>query len=243
MAVCPQGCITVNGRCFSPEDVVEPARDAVPASYNQLFDLMLKRRSVRNFTDEEVSHEHITKIITAATTAPMGIPPSEVGVTVLAGREKVAAFREDLIAQIRRMKRILAKPMVYVMRPFMSKEAFGAFVSFVPALFDAIDQGGRRGEDWLFYHAPLVMVFHTSSFGDPVDCHIAAAYATLAAEALGLGSCMIGSVGPVLKNCSKLKEKYGIPVKNQPGLAVILGHPAVEYRRNLRRSFAGVNFV
>lgn len=243
MAVCPEAAITIDGRCISPEDVFDQSSAAVPADYKQLFELMLKRRSIRNFTKKEISPEIIEQIVSAVATAPMGIPPSEVGIVVMNGREKVAAFGKDIIAAIRRMKWQISKPMVYMMRPFMGKDAFDAFVSFVPALFEALDQGERHGEDLLFYNAPLAMVFHTSAFADPVDSYIAATYAMLAAEAIGLGSCMIGSVAPVLKNNRRLKEKYKIPPNNQPGLVVIFGYPDVKYRRVLKRSLASVQYI
>lgn len=243
MAVCPKDCITVSGRCFSVDDVLEPLPGAEPANYDQLFGMMVKRRSVRNFSKEEVSPEHINNIIAAATTAPMGIPPSEVGVVILAGRDKVAGFAKDLITEIRRMKWMFVKPMIYMMRPFMGKEAFTAFESFVPALFETLDQAERRGEDLLFYEAPLVMMFHAPSFTDPVDSYIAATYAMLAAESLGLGSCMIGSVAPIIKNSKRLRERYGIPSKDQPGLAIIIGHPDVKYRRVIKRTLASVHFL
>jgi nitroreductase len=242
MTICPQNCITVTGRCISPADVVQlPA--ANPAEYNELFHLMQKRRSVRNFTDQEVSREVIEQILAAAVTAPIGVPPSEVSVSVLAGRDRVKPFTADLIARIRRSKWLLSAPMRGLMRIFMGKAMYRSLASFIPVLITTLDQKAQQGEDWLFYEAPLVMVFHASSFAEPVDADIAATYAVLAAEALGLGSCMIGSVAPLLKNSRQLKEKYGIPAANKVGLTVVFGYPAVNYRRGLRRSFADVRFV
>ncbi|KYZ78053.1 hypothetical protein AXX12_00460 [Anaerosporomusa subterranea] len=242
MAVCPQDCISVTGRGMSSEDVVQ-LPDANPAEYNQLFHLMQKRRSIRHFTDQEVSSEVIEQILAAAVTAPIGVPPSEVSVSVFAGRDRVKQFTGDLIAQVRSSKWLFSTPMRGLMRIFMGKAVYRSFISFVPALFTTLDQKDQQGEDWLFYQAPLVMVFHASSFGEPVDADIAATYAVLAAESLGLGSCMIGSVAPLLKNSRQLKEKYGIPAANKVGLTVIFGYPAVNYRRALLRSFADVKFV
>ncbi|MPN37268.1 hypothetical protein SDC9_184784 [bioreactor metagenome] len=125
----------------------------------------------------------------------------------------------------------------------MGKAAFEAFLSFVPTLFNALDEGARNNQDLLFYNAPLVLMFHAAAFADPVDSYIAATYAMLAAEAQGLGSCMIGSVAPVIKNSNKIKEKYGIPAINQPGLAIAIGHPAVQYRRGVQRTLASVKFI
>jgi nitroreductase len=45
------------------------------------------RRSVREYKPDPVSREMIEQILNAASTAPMGIPPSEVHVPVFATRE------------------------------------------------------------------------------------------------------------------------------------------------------------
>jgi len=42
------------------------------------------------------------------------------------------------------------------------------------------------------------------------DAHISATYAMLAAESLGLGSCMIGSASPFLVRSKQLLQKYGL---------------------------------
>jgi nitroreductase len=87
------------------------------------------------------------------------------------------------------------------------------------------------------------MYFHVSPYADPADPFITATYAMLAAEALGLGSCMIGTIGPMLKNGGKgLKEKYGLNPRNQPGIAIIFGYPAVKYRHTIQRNLAKVHY-
>ena len=50
-----------------------------------------------------------------------------------------------------------------------------------------------KGEDWFTYHAPAAFLFHYGPMSGQADCHIAATYAMLAAESLGLGSCMLGT--------------------------------------------------
>jgi ferredoxin len=77
-AVCPQGCITVEGRDLLCGDIVPlPPREA-RASHEQLQALLLARRSIRHFKTRDVEPEVIEKILQTTTTAPMGIPPSDV---------------------------------------------------------------------------------------------------------------------------------------------------------------------
>ncbi len=89
---------------------------------------------------------------------------------------------------------------------------------------------------------PLVMYFHTSPYADPFDPIIVATYAMLAAEALGLGSCMIGTPAQFNKYSKRLKRKNGITIRNQQGIVDILGYPQVKYQRAIKRRLAHVRF-
>ena len=59
------------------------------ANYDQLYSLLFARRSTRIFKDKEIEEDNIKKIMEVTTTAPMGIPPSDVKVLSLNGKEKV----------------------------------------------------------------------------------------------------------------------------------------------------------
>ena len=83
---------------------------------------MSARRSVRNFKDREVERHIIENIISAASTAPMGIPPSDVGILVFQGRDKVKAFRKDLLNALKSWKRMISPALMAGMRPFIGKE-------------------------------------------------------------------------------------------------------------------------
>ena len=72
---------------------------------------------------------------------------------------------------------------------------------------------------------------------------VAATYAMLAAESLGLGSCMIGTPAYFIKYSKDLKQKYNLPRKNQPGIVVIFGYPRIRFRKALRRRLAKVTYL
>jgi len=63
----------------------------------------------------------------------------------------------------------------------------------------------------------------------------------LAAESLGLGTCMIGSVHPFLSHgATALKKEYNINPKNRNGIFLIIGYPKVKYHKGIKRTFAKV---
>ncbi len=241
-AVCPQECIVVEGRSLSAQDLLQlPAKES-RASYKQLHNLMLARRSVRNFKQQEVELELIERIIETVSTAPMGIPPSEVEILVLSGFKQVNEFSRDMVEVFQKQKWVFSPPVLAIMRPFIGKDGYEMMKTFAAPLPDFFAETTAKGEDWLLYGAPLALYFHCSPTSDPADPLVAASYAMLTAESLGLGSCMIGSIAPFLKHRSKINDKYGIPAKNTQGIMVILGYPAVKYHRAVKRSLARVNY-
>ena len=242
VAVCPHDAIIVTGRTLSPEDFSKLEKDNLP-DYESLNKLLLNRRSTRDFKDRPIPQEIINKILEMASTAPMGLPPSDVGVMVLNSKEKVKQFSFDFIDLLDRMKWMVSPASLALMRPFMSKDDYLLFKSFVIPMVSFFTESRKRDENYLLYDAPLAMIFY-GNMSDPADPYIAATYATLAAESLGLGACMIGSVGPFLKNTGKdFKKKYGLPSKMRDSIIVIFGYPQVKFSRTVKRSFEKVYYV
>ena len=173
----------------------------------------------------------------------MGLPPSDVQILVFDGREKVAALSEDLFDFMRSIRWLFSPFMRRMMRPFVGKETADVFDTFLASALDAFLQKWAVGEDWLTYSAPLAMYFYTSGYADPVDPLVVATYAMVAAESLGLGSCMLGTPAYAFKYSKKLRRKYGMLHNSQQGILVIFGYPAIAYHHALRRRLGGVRFV
>ncbi len=242
-AVCPAQAIRVEGRGLSPEDIVPLPPVPARAGYPELQALMLSRRSVRDFLESDVEQEKIDQILTTATTAPMGIPPTDVAAMVLKGRDKVREFSFDLLKVMKDARGFFSPPALFLMRPFIGKENHEFFKNFIARLVGFLVRHADRGEDMLLYDAPLAIYFYGSPYSGLADPVIAATYATLAAESLGLGSCLIGSVSPFLKKGGKaVKQKYGIPSRAGDGIMVVFGYPKFPYHRAVKRTLRGVTY-
>jgi ferredoxin len=238
-AVCPKAALTVESENFLRNDILEFSDETLP-SYGSLYRLLVSRRSIRQFQEKAVPTELVMKIIEAAQTAPAGLPPSAVKVCVLEGKAQVRAFAFDFLDEASRMAWLFSRPGIWFLRPFMNAEQHKEMREKIAPLYQALLKGRQAGMDFLFYDAPLAMIFLTEE-GDPVDPTIAATYAVIAAESLGLGSCMIGTVAPMLlKSSERFKDKYLIPKNAGHGLAVIFGYPLPKFQRGVRRRFAGI---
>ncbi len=243
MMVCPAGCISVTGRRVHPDQIVELPTLESRAEAGQLAALLLARRSIRRFTGDDVPRQVIDQVLAVAATAPMGIPPWEVGVTVFEGQEKVAELARDTADSYRGFLKLFDNvAMKQLSRLFMKKSVWQQFQSFILPLGRVLVDGNERGTDYVFYNAPAALMFHTSPYCDSADAIIACTYAMIAAESLGLGTCMIGCSAPVVGRRKELLKKYRLPEGNTPKIVLIMGYHASPHRKAIRRTFQSLNY-
>jgi ferredoxin len=243
MAICPTDAITVHGRTLSPDDMFDLPDSGTKASYEQVLSLFHCRRSIREFRDIPVDDTSISKILEAARTAPMGLPPSDVNVLVLNSKDKVRAFAKDFCIYLQDMRWLVSDWFLFLMRPFWGKANDELFKGFVKPLFRIYTDNMQKGINLVNYDAPLAMYFYGSPYCDPADPIIAATYAMIIAEALGLGTCMLGGIHPLIQSGKKAKlfrERQGINNASKEGLFVIFGYPQVKYNKGILRTFASI---
>lgn len=246
MMVCPTGAISIEGRTLSQNDLFGlPPRNSVP-TYDALLALLQRRRSIRSFKDKAVETNKINQILEAAQTAPMGLPPSDVHVLVLENKIQVRAFAQDYCDYLKGNRWLVSNWFMTLMRPFWGKTNDDMMHNFVRPLFDIYIDSMNKGENQVNYDAPLAMYFYGTPYTDPADPIVAATYAMLAGESLGLGTCMLGGVHPMIQNGKKarlLREKYGIKFKSREGLFVIFGYPKIKFLKGVHRTFADIHRV
>lgn len=238
MMICPKDAIEIIGEDIDKNHLREIG---AVADYDALNNLYLKRRSCRKFTPDEVSKEDLERIINSAATAAVSIPPSEVKVLIIQGRDKVQKLADEILngfAGFMKMKPLF----LFFTWLFGKKAEHNMFKEFVFPLGKTMIEFRKKGEDILFYNAPVAVLFYGTELTDKEDMHIAATQATIAAEALGLGTCIIGSLGAVFdKNC-KLRKKYGIEKTDKIGMGFIVGHPAIKLPKGFQRNFKEVRY-
>lgn len=246
MAICPMDAIMVKGRYLSKDDLYPVPKKEDTASYEQLLKTLQRRRSIRDFKEKPVEKEIIEKIIDAVKTAPMGLPPSDVNILVFENKEKVRKFAKDFCDSLESMKWFVSNWFLALMRPFWSKLNNDMFRGFVKPLLEGYTGAMKEGKNYVTYDAPAALYFYGSPYADPADPIVAATYAMIAAEALGLGTCMIGGVHPFTKQGSaarKFREKQNIRFKSKEGLIVLIGYPKFKFKKGIKRSLANVDYL
>ena len=241
LMVCPSESIVVTGRDLAPGDLQELPTHGDPTPIDQVESLFRSRRSIRKFRDKEVPSGVMDRIIAAASTAPMGILPWEVGLIAFRNRTKVQALAGDTAQGYAALLKFMDhRPVRFLMKLLMKRATFQRINGFILPLGRGIVDGHRKGQDRVLYDAPAALLFNHSAYADTVDAVIACTYAMLAAEALGLGTCIIGCLPPILARRKDLLKKYGIPEGQKPALMLILGYPDVKFRKGIKRRFLTV---
>ncbi len=138
VAVCPTCSIAVSGRGMALDDAVDLQPAVLRATADQLESLLLARRSIRRFTKQEISLETIDRILQVISTAPMGIPPHDVGIIVLHGHDRVQAMAADACEAFRRMGWFFSPMMLGLMRPLTGKDNYRIMRGFVKPLLQTL---------------------------------------------------------------------------------------------------------
>ena len=217
-----------------------------PFGYEEFVEFLRLRRSVRVFKDKPVEREVIAKILEAAATAPMGIPPHATEVVVIDRRDELDFLLAELVKDYDFLVKGFSNPLTRAMiRLNAGAEDFHTLKHFiVDVARHANEVYQRDGGDGYMRGAPVLMLFHgnrwTMSYEE--NAHLICHHSMLAAVSLGLGTTIIGLIPPIVDRSKVLRQRYGIPKENKVLTSLILGYPKYKYRRGIRRDLAGVQY-
>ncbi len=242
MAVCPTRSISVEGLSYD----MFTALPKKGVGYEPFYATLLSRRSTRNYKKDPVSREAIQSIIDAAATAPMGVPPTSVEILVIDKRPDIERLLVDVRAQYRGLIGVMRNPIGRgIMRIAHGGPMYHVLrTHVVPAARHALEES-EKDREYFSYGTPVLMLFHGDRYKVAIeqDCFIASSFATIAAHTMGLGTCFSGLIPPIVERSRKIRRDLGIPEKNQVCACLMLGHPAVKFKRAVPRSFKTVRFL
>lgn len=161
------------------------------------------RRSVRNYTEQQVPRLLIEQLLSAAVQAPSAMNSQPWAFSVIQNKALLKTLSDRAKAHL-----------LTLIDDFPAIEKYrGTLVSDV---FN------------IFYNASTLLTIYSRPL-DPhpeIDCSLAAQNIMLLAHSLGLGSCWIGFAEPLLK-LPEVKKELNIPDEYSAVAPLILGYPAV----------------
>jgi nitroreductase/Pyruvate/2-oxoacid:ferredoxin oxidoreductase delta subunit len=246
VAVCPEGAVT-HPEASTAVDLEYGPRSEL--SGDDLQQLIRERRSVRVFRNIEVSREQLLAVVEAGRYTPTGGNRQDINYVILPHAEKVDELRAHVEGFLERTSRLLKNPLI---APFLrmkyGREALDVMRYYVWGYSQYRDipvDERRRAVYFPTPFAPSAIVVHARSF-DAVagtNCSAALYACALKAHSLGLGSCFVGFV-PFAANMDKRARAWlRIPQGNQVYGALVVGHPAVTYRRLIERRQQSITWI
>ncbi|MCZ7392902.1 MAG: nitroreductase family protein [Candidatus Methanoperedens sp.] len=170
-----------------------------------VVEIIKTRRSVREYSEKQVSDEEIKFLIDCARYAPSGFNTQPWSFLVIKNK--------DVMGKISERGKSSMIPLLESMKNASKKAS--DFLVFLKT----------KGTS-MFYNAPVLVIVlgNKSAMTTDWDCAMAAQNMMLAAHSHGIGSCWIGGVLPALMDEAFLKE-LGAPEGYKAVAPLIFGYP------------------
>jgi len=169
-----------------------------------VIDAIMTRRSVRKYSERQIPDSVLEKIVQAGIHAPSALNMQPWGFIIVQDQ----AFLDRI-----------SNYCLPIMRMAMEGSSGGISEEFRALL--ATDGYS------IYYRAPTVIMIigKTASRFREIDCSLCAENMMLAAHALGVGSCWIGSTEVAYGN-EELMAGFGIPESYSPVGTIVFGYPS-----------------
>lgn len=193
--------------------------------FHALKDIIHGRRSVRKFTEQEVTIEDINDIIDCARYAPSDTNSQTWEFIVITNKEKIKTI-EQLTWDALHEKAAEATARGFEKEAKLLVRSFGPYAtafSDAPVLIICLATPYQsKFREKIFEPIQLVNESVWEEEGIKSSC-LATQNLMLAAYAKGLGTCPM--TGPVLLAAEKIRDFLHIPADKQMNMVIALGHP------------------
>lgn len=205
-AICPTGAIAINGK------KVENSQEIKKQNPEDILNLIKSRRSDRQYKNENISAEKLTKLKDMLKWVPTGCNYHKLKFSFIDDVEVMNDYRNKVNTAL---KKVLAE----------DEELAGKFGSFKDVLF--------RGEDLIFRGAPHLLVVSNDKNApcSNEDGVIALSYFEMYAQSMGLGTCWCGFMKTILQIFPEFCQYLEIPEDYDFCYAILFGEKAVNYQR------------
>jgi nitroreductase len=203
-----------------------------------LMEIMKQRRSCRLYKDKPVDRALIADLLTAAVTAPSGTNSQGWKFLVLPNREGVIRLGEVTADFYRRLNQKAALPLLRNVLKLLGYPALHDYYEgYYRKVQGALEGWDRSREDRLFHGAPaaIIVAADRSSSCPAEDALLASQNILLMAEALELGTCLIGYVVEAARRDPSINRLLDLDMNYRIHSVVALGHPAVKWMRPVGR--------
>ncbi len=241
IAICPSDAVSNDNINFPECRAIN--RDEIP-DYDKTMNFIRSRRSCRNYKSDPVPGELFSKVLNAARYSPTAKNSQGVNAVIIEG-EKVKKLAELTFDFYKHLVKLVSNP---ITRFGFTLAAGRAVVKSVEAngeLFEQAIEHWMNGTDYLFYHAPAIIVTHAARHSalPKDDCDYALMNMIYAAESLGLGTCINGFLSKAAERSREIQKFLKIPKSHQVYNAMTIGYPSLTFKRAVSRDPLSVTYI
>lgn len=215
-AICPYGAAVIPE--YEMEDVEEYAEEEFKVDPARLLHVIKFRRSIRDFQDRPIEKEVLQRILQAGRYTPTAKNMQDCRFAVV--QERLEEFRG----------------LMWDSMPEILEGMEKAGHEYRRSIRFLYEKWKKTGEDPLLFNADTLLV---AAADNPVDAALAASNMETMAAASGLGALYSGFTVGVLSAAPNLMQWLGLGDKKAV-CCLLLGYPAVSYRRSAPRKKADI---
>jgi len=250
-AACPQAAITVQFKeereAFDFSSFAEKrAVDHPEISPEALVAMMRARRSCRVYEKLPVEPRILEDLVKIGLTAPSGTNSQLWSFTIIDSRSKMLAFGKSIAAFFGTMNRRAENGWLRRFLKLCGQPELDIYYrEYYESVKQALSQWHEEEVDRLFHGAQAAILIgaQPDSSCPQEDALLAAQNILLGAQALGLGSCLIGFAVEALRRDQKIKTALKIPAAEKIYAVIALGYPAISFPRPAGRRTVPVRWV
>jgi nitroreductase/NAD-dependent dihydropyrimidine dehydrogenase PreA subunit len=237
IAVCPRDAIRHEGLNAAQTTKVN-RKNLLPNVYR---DIVMSRRSVRQFREREVPREVIEQVLSLARYAPTASNEQNVGYIVITDKKLIEKSAKAIFGFASRLYDRTKKGIVKL----IVRSTGLAENRYIKAMDYAQKQTKEAGRDLILHNAPVLILIHApkkTRFACD-NCNIAAATIINYAHSLGLGTCFIGFLTVALRYSKKLRGRLGVPNDRKVHACLVMGYPSYQHAKTVSRKKPDVKWI
>jgi len=220
VAVCPTDAIDHSQFLLDDCHLIE---EAILPSLENMVEAFRERRSTRIYKGKPVSRETVQALIEIAEYVPSADNAQPVDWLVFDDSDLIEELSQQTVN-------------VFEEKLNQDRKNMSAIVEDIQD-FERIRHQKSQGLDPIFFKAPVLLIAHVpveDSFGRD-DATYAAYNLILAAQRMGLGSCLIGYFIYALENSNQLRKYLGLSDNRRVEVALVIGYPKYQFKRTIPR--------
>jgi nitroreductase/NAD-dependent dihydropyrimidine dehydrogenase PreA subunit len=224
LAICPEDAIDhqdLDKREFAdlPQDLDVPPE--------KIFTFLRSRRSCRVFAKKEVPKQDLEKLVDIARYAPTGHNSQNFEFLVIQSKERIQELAKRTAIFYGNLYKMFSAPGVDV-PPWLRAHMRGFRLNW---------EYHQQGKDRIFRNAPALIIIHApaENVSSAQNCHLAMAHIMLQAQAMGLGTCIIGYLITAAERDPSIIKALDIPQNNKIFTCCTVGYPKLTFRKWVQR--------